>query len=147
MALSFRDQVEVWAKATERDVKDVTKNIVKGMTEQLLAKSPVGGDDAPDASGNVYLGGKYKGNWRVGISSPDTTFNENVADPNGYNTRMSLDREIDMWDGEGSIFISNSAPYARRLEYGWSGQAPRGIVRVVVRNFQTIVSKQIRKNS
>jgi hypothetical protein len=30
------------------------------------------------------------------------------------------------------IYITNGQPYAQRLEYGWSSQAPHGIIRVTL---------------
>lgn len=39
------------------------------------------------------------------------------------------------------IFISNNAPYARRLEFGHSRQAPVGVYRVTAAEFPAIVAR------
>lgn len=43
----------------------------------------------------------------------------------------------------GSVLISNNLPYAQRLEDGWSDQAPIGMVKVTVAEFQSIVKKAL----
>ncbi|MNJ81742.1 hypothetical protein D3C77_807050 [compost metagenome] len=45
-----------------------------------------------------------------------------------------------------TAFIVNNLPYAIPLEYGHSSQAPAGMVRVTLANFQRIVDEAIRKN-
>ena len=43
-----------------------------------------------------------------------------------------------------NIFISNNLPYAQRLEDGYSNQAPTGMVRVTVTQFQTFIKNAVR---
>ncbi len=43
------------------------------------------------------------------------------------------------------IFFTNSLPYAFRLEFGWSNQAPFGIVRIIAANWQLIVDDQVKR--
>ena len=37
--------------------------------------------------------------------------------------------------------LANNLPYAQRLEYGWSQQAPQGFVRVNVSRFQQLINE------
>jgi hypothetical protein len=41
------------------------------------------------------------------------------------------------------IYLTNALPYARRLEYGWSKQAPSGMVRISAMRFAEAVRKAI----
>ena len=41
--------------------------------------------------------------------------------------------------------LTNNLPYAERLEYGWSNQAPSGMVRVNVARFNTLLEEEARK--
>lgn len=41
-------------------------------------------------------------------------------------------------------YFTNKLPYAQRLEYGWSDQAPAGVVRVSVRQSQAYLNKAVR---
>ncbi len=42
------------------------------------------------------------------------------------------------------IYLANSLPYIRRLEYGWSKQAPAGMVRGTVGEFQQAIDKALK---
>jgi len=44
------------------------------------------------------------------------------------------------------FYYTNSMPYALKLEYGHSDQAPGGIVRLTARRWNKIVNEQIRAN-
>lgn len=41
--------------------------------------------------------------------------------------------------------LTNNLPYAERLEYGWSNQAPQGFVRVNVARFNTLLEEEAAK--
>ncbi len=42
--------------------------------------------------------------------------------------------------------VFNSEPYAERVEFGWSSQAPQGMLRITIKEWQSIVAKSARKN-
>lgn len=41
--------------------------------------------------------------------------------------------------------LTNNLPYAEQLEYGWSNQAPQGMVRVNVARFNTLLEEEAAK--
>ena len=43
------------------------------------------------------------------------------------------------------IYLSNNAAYIRRLEYGWSQQAPNGMVRVALSRADVIAQDALRR--
>lgn len=43
------------------------------------------------------------------------------------------------------VYLTNSLPYAQRLEHGWSKQAPRGMVRLSAIEFKRFVRQAIRE--
>lgn len=43
--------------------------------------------------------------------------------------------------------LTNNLPYAERLEYGWSNQAPQGFVRINVARFNSLLEEEARKIS
>ncbi len=69
--------------------------------------------------------GRFRANWNVGYGSPDKT-TTNATD----NSLGRVTNEISTAKIGGSIYLSNSLPYSIRLENGWSGQAPAGMVRL-----------------
>lgn len=79
-----------------------------------------------------YTGGRFRGNWQVTFDRPAVGAIGRV-DKAGTATLAAGREVLAHYDsGEyGSIWFTNNVPYAKRLEYGWSKQAPAGIVRVV----------------
>lgn len=41
--------------------------------------------------------------------------------------------------------LTNNLPYAERLEYGWSNQAPQGFVRVNIARFNSLLEEEANK--
>lgn len=99
----------------------------------------------PLEQGRGYTGGRFRANWNVSIGAPDNTTSETI-DPSGGGT---IARGTVALEGIGAgvvIYLTNSLPYAVRLEYGWSKhQAPSGVVRVVATEFQAIVTDEVAK--
>ncbi len=86
-----------------------------------------------------YVGGRFRGAWQVSLETlpaPDVTTS---VDPKGDRT-IQLGAEVIKGYQLGLVlYIVNNTPYAERLEYGWSKQAPNGMVRLTVAEFQGIV--------
>lgn len=79
-----------------------------------------------------YTGGRFRGNWQVTFDRPAVGAIDRV-DKAGTATLAAGSEVLAHYDSSeyGSIWFTNNVPYAQRLEYGWSKQAPAGIVRVV----------------
>lgn len=79
-----------------------------------------------------YTGGRFRGNWQVTFDRPAVGAIDRV-DKAGTATLAAGREVLSHYDSSeyGSIWFTNNVPYAQRLEYGWSKQAPAGIVRVV----------------
>lgn len=79
-----------------------------------------------------YTGGRFRGNWQVTFDRPAVGAIDRV-DKAGMATLAAGREVLAHYDSSeyGSIWFTNNVPYAQRLEYGWSKQAPAGIVRVV----------------
>lgn len=89
-----------------------------------------------------YTGGRFRGNWQVTFDRPAVGAIDRV-DKAGTATLAAGREVLAHYDsGEyGSIWFTNNVPYAQRLEYGWSKQAPAGIVRVVAAEINSKVKK------
>ena len=105
-----------------KDADNLTKKITGDMLQQVIVRSPVST-------------GAFRGNHRVGIGKVDP--NANNAD-----TSNPLQKGLATIQSSGGlgklILISNSLPYAIRLENGYSQQAPLGIYSL---SFMSVVSK------
>lgn len=102
--------------------------IALAMLRRIVERSPVGNPALwkhPAPKG--YIGGAFRANTIVSIGSPIYEFNENDIDKNGGPTIAKGARSISGLEPFTVVYITNSAPYAVRLENGWSSQAPMGI--------------------
>ena len=82
--------------------------------------------------------GRFRANWNVSFGEPNysTTASTNQ-------TRGEPAKALTLPIG-GVTYLSNGLPYAGRLEYGWSKQAPAGMVRLSVREFDRFVRQAIK---
>lgn len=133
---SFTQQTQAWAdKANKRIDLAVQKIALEAFTRVIL-RSPV------DT-------GRFRGNWLVSIGSAQGGFTEDV-DPSGVIIISDVKETVLTLKAGQTIYLVNNLPYARRLEYGYSTQAPEGMVRITALEFQPIVqavAEQIRRGS
>lgn len=97
-------------------------------------------------AGKGYVGGRFRGNWQFSIDSPSTEELDRI-DPSGSEAIAALISQVQALTIGQTAYIVNNLPYALPLEYGHSTQAPAGMVRVTLANFQRIVDEAIRNNS
>lgn len=89
--------------------------------------------------------GRFKGNWQAGIGSINT---DTSAAP-GSDAKGRTVATLAGWAPGQTIFLSNSMPYARVLEYGRANgkpgslQAPNGFVRLTVQAYKTALDKSV----
>lgn len=129
---------------------DKAEQVVKKSAIQVLSaieiKSPVGDPDSwASPAPPAYTGGQFRANWNLSIESMDTSTTED-KDPSGEAAVKRAQGRIESYKLGDRIFITNSLPYAYRLEYeGWSRQAPQGMVRITALEFEKYVSEQAAK--
>jgi hypothetical protein len=86
-----------------------------------------------------YVGGHFRGNWQFAIGSPPEGELATI-DPSGAETTATLGAAVaDVKMGD-TGYIANNLPYANALEYGWSTQAPAGMVRITLGRFDAFVA-------
>ncbi len=132
----FQADLKRFAEATKRNLNDTVRATVLELGTRIVKRSPV------DT-------GRFRGNWQIAAGGPDVRTNE-PFDKQPLGSAPSSET-FNRWQGEvqaatiGSTFyITNSLPYARRLEYeGWSKQAPSGMVRLTVVEYEQIIRKAI----
>lgn len=76
--------------------------------------------------------GRFRGNWQVALGAPSNSYDWDLTDAGGGSTVAAGADALKAYKGGISIWITNHLPYAVRLEYGWSQQAPAGMVRVTI---------------
>jgi hypothetical protein len=99
---------------TDEAMRQVTQKLALQALSGVVLKSPV------DT-------GRFRGNWNVSIDTADRSVSD-VADKGGTATIARGQGIITAVPPYRVIWLSNNLPYARRLETGWSKQAPAGVV-------------------
>lgn len=136
-AASFEADLLRFAEKTKRNLNQAVAGVVLELGVRIVQRSPV------DT-------GRFRGQWQITAGGPDIRTNEPFdKQPLGSApSQFTFDRWKDHIQGAtiGSTFyITNSLPYAKRLEYdGYSKQAPAGMVRVTVVEYGQIIQQVIR---
>lgn len=81
--------------------------------------------------------GRFRANWNVAPGAPDRSTGEFT---NAERSQAEAQKALSLELG-GVIYMTNSLPYAKRLEDGWSKQAPTGMVRKSAIQFARFVRK------
>ncbi|MCW7764309.1 hypothetical protein [Photorhabdus luminescens] len=77
-----------------------------------------------------YTGGAFRGNWQVSFDSSAEGETGRI-DKNGNMTKAIGNLMIDQFKvGMKAIYFTNNRPYAYKLEFGHSSQAPNGMIRI-----------------
>lgn len=82
--------------------------------------------------------GRARGNWSVSIGAQSFGLAQEL-DPSGSNAiseGQAVIASFGSQEGWPSIFIQNNLPYIERLEDGYSGQAPNGMVALTLADLQ-----------
>lgn len=143
--MSFALDLSRFCEKAKANAELVVKKIAIDMLGKVVDRSPVGNPElwADPSAGAGYVGGRFRGNWQVSFDLPAAGETGQI-DKSGRQTKQTGSAIIQTYStGIGSIYLMNNVPYARRLEYGWSGQAPQGVVRVTVAEFDAFVRKAV----
>ena|SRR5215207_5037016 len=123
----FALQIEAWCERAKKRM-DVTARLVTAeMFTRVIQRSPV------DT-------GRFRANWQVGIDHIPTGL-VLINDRSGQMTINKVTAEVMKLKAGQKIHLVNNLPYARRLEYGYSRQAPSGMVRITVTEFRALLQK------
>ena len=87
--------------------------------------------------------GRFRGNWQVGLGAINQSTSA-ALDPSGEATKGRAQAALQGWKPGQTIYLSNSLPYALRLERGWSQQAPSGVVRLTVQRYGDALAEAVK---
>jgi len=126
--MSFGRDIERIAAKTRKSIEEVMRATALELFSSVIKDTPV------DT-------GRARGNWQASIGSPEdgeTNATESAA--------LAKVRSVSNgWSIGEVIWLTNNLPYIRRLEYGYSQQAPGGMVRKNVARIQRIVKAEAAK--
>lgn len=91
--------------------------------------------------------GRARGNWQASVGR-GASGEVSVGSVRSGEARAisNVDQTVSVAVGD-IYYLTNNLPYIERLEYGWSKQAPSGMVRKNVQQFNRLLVKNLRAAS
>lgn len=154
MADTFALQLGKFAEKAGANARQVVRAVSIDTLTKVVMRTPVGNPDLWDKNFKAaatrlgwitegYVGGRARANWFVSIGVSNFAVSNRI-DKSGQPTIDRGTATISSATTDAPIYIMNSVPYIRELEYeGHSKQAPAGMVRITVTEFQTFVDKAV----
>ncbi|MFJ3266045.1 hypothetical protein [Serratia liquefaciens] len=128
-AKGYNDAVSEHNDAQRQDPANLTP------TGRLKKRARVS-DSMDIKSPGGYTGGRFRGNWQVGLDAVPQGETGRV-DKSGGKTLAAGNLVIERFRvGMQVVYFTNNVPYAYPLEFGHSTQAPGGMVRITAADFQ-----------
>lgn len=127
----FAIEVANWCDKALADADEVLRTATMEIFGRVIDRSPV-------------KSGRFKGNWNASVGAADTSVSDR-KDPGGSVTKARVQSSVSSAKSGDEIFLVNALPYARKLEFGSSKQAPLGVIGPVVLEFQQAVNKAAAK--
>ena len=140
----FSLDIAAFVKKAGGNVEKVVQKVGADILASVVARTPVGNPSLwKSKPPKGYVGGRLRDNWNVSFGAPDLTTTV-IRDQSGAPTISRGIGVLAGWNGEADIYVMNSLPYVRTIEYeGHSKQAPAGMVRITVTEFQAFIQKAI----
>lgn len=129
--MSFALDVRKFVQKTGKNNETVMRAVSLKLFSAIIKASPV------DT-------GRFRMNWQASGITPASGVLDGV-DPSGNTAIADMTRYITSAATWGEFTLTNNLPYAQRLEYGWSQQAPSGMVRVNVTRFNALLEEEAAK--
>lgn len=129
--MSFALDVSKFVEKAKKNPEKVMRQVSIKLFSAIIKASPV------DT-------GRFRMNWMASGGTPASGVTDatdksgNIATGNA----TSFVLKAAYWH---EFTLANNLPYAQRLEYGWSQQAPQGMVRTNVSRFQQLINEEANK--
>lgn len=124
---SFEQSIQNFIKKAKKNPELVVRQVTIKAFSQIIMASPV------DT-------GRFRMNWQVSNTTPATGVLI-ADDPSGSRAMGRMTNYVTSSPEWKNFCFTNNLPYAERLEYGYSQQAPQGMVRVTVTRFQRLLNE------
>lgn len=143
--MSFTADLSRFVNKAKSNVDQVVRVVVIGLGLRIIMRNPVGDTKywKTKYPPKGYVGGRSRANWQYNFGQMPTNVLE-IVDTSGSATVKSLTSGVLGAPVAGIHWIVNNVDYIKRLEDGWSRQAPNGMVGVTLVEFQNVVSQAAR---
>lgn len=127
--MSFAADLSKFAQRASGNIDLVVQKVTMDLASGVIMKSPV------DT-------GRFRANWMFGQGSMPSGTTEAI-DKGGAATLQGIISQIGKTKAGGVSYIANNLPYGQVLEDGSSDQAPSGMVKLTITEFQDYVKRAI----
>jgi hypothetical protein len=130
-AFRFAQDIEKFTHKCESNMAWIIRETAIALHSYVVDLTPV-------------LSGRAAANWQLTVGRPmlsEVDYSGTPRSARGY-AKREVDRGQLRITGDDEIYIWNNLPYIVRLEYGWSKQAPEGMVRKATAEFPYIVERK-----
>ena len=129
--MSFALDVSKFVEKAKKNPETVMRQVSIKLFSAIIKASPV------DT-------GRFRMNWMASGGTPaaGTTDATDKSGNIAIGNATSFVLKAANWH---EFTLTNNLPYAQRLEYGWSQQAPAGVVRTNVSRFQQLINEEANK--
>lgn len=117
------------------DIQKIQLHLTQKTTQLLTLL--VAETDARLKMRSPVLTGRFRASWSIGVGQLNPTV---APESGGGQPVVSAHPSIPAVTIGQTVYLSNSLPYARPLEYGWSTQAPAGMVRLTAQEAPQIIA-------
>jgi hypothetical protein len=117
----FETRLKAYAAKVEQYTDDLVRRVALAVDTVVVLSTPV-------------KSGRARANWQanVGEAAGGTVPAPSVAPAAVPQAMQQAGRAIAMYNGSGTIHITNNLPYIKRLNEGYSTQSPAGFVEMAV---------------
>lgn len=135
-------------KKATKNIKENRDKIIRGtlisLSSKIIKRTPVGNPALwKSKPPKGYIGGSLRGGWQASIGTPDRSLSKRKeTNDAGGQTAVDAAGVANALCAGQTFYLTNPLPYARRVEFGWSGQAPQGMLRVSILEAQTELNKR-----
>lgn len=123
--MSFSADLNAYIARTGKRAGEVQRGAALQLFGSIMTRTPV------DT-------GRARGNWNAEIDGVDDSTSDSRRETQATSAAQSA---IGQFEPGTTLTITNALPYIQRLEYGYSKQSPRGMVRVTAEEFRQAVRR------
>lgn len=125
--MTFASDIAKFAAKTEQNLDQVRRGVFLQIASDVINRTPV------DT-------GRARGNWQATINAPARGTTTSASQSAAIVQAQAIAQNA---KGDQALYLTNNLPYIRRLEFGYSNQAPQGMLRLAVQNFRAALAKQL----
>ncbi len=138
--MSFSLDMSKFIAKAKGNADKVVRKVVIDLATSVILKNPVGDPDLWKSSPSPgYAGGRSRANWQYGSGAMPGGITDGL-DKEGSKTIAAVIAGVSSAPTSSIHWISNSLDYIVQLEDGSSTQAPEGMVKLTVLEFNSIVN-------